>query len=151
MGTPPPPNRLRLISLCRNLGRIDEALASLDRAIELKPDFPEAYNNKGMTLLVVSRREDALACFQAAIAANERYVQAYWGASQVLNALSRFEEARALECKGIEVRASVDTHTHPPPFLTHTVSSPPRSAACLYTLHARATHTHTVRHMRTRV
>ena len=85
------------------LSSYDEALEALDRAIALKPDFPEAYNNKGMTLLVVSRREDALACFQAAIAANERYVQAYWGASQVLNALSRFDEARALECKGIEV------------------------------------------------
>ena len=89
----------------RNLGRIDEALAALDRSIELKPDFPEAYNNKGMTLLVGSRREEALACFQAAVAANSAYVQAYWGAVQVLNALQRFSEAKDYALRGIEVRA----------------------------------------------
>ena len=33
-----------------DLKRSDDALASYDRAIALKPDYAEAYNNRGITL-----------------------------------------------------------------------------------------------------
>lgn len=60
---------------CRNLGRVDEALAALDKALEGRPDFAEAHNNRGLTLLLCERREDALASFTAAVDANPSFMQ----------------------------------------------------------------------------
>ena len=35
---------------CKDLKRPEEALASYDKAIALKPDYAEAYNNRGNAL-----------------------------------------------------------------------------------------------------
>ena len=82
---------------------MDEALAALDAALEGKPDFAEAHNNKGLTLLLCERREDALASFNAALAANPAFIQAHFGAVQVLNQLGRHADAADLLQKALLV------------------------------------------------
>lgn len=39
------------------LGRYDEAHRSLDKAIELKPDYVDAWNNKGVKTLKLGRHD----------------------------------------------------------------------------------------------
>ncbi|MBC6424372.1 MAG: tetratricopeptide repeat protein, partial [Hormoscilla sp. SP12CHS1] len=49
------------------LSRYDEAIASYDKAIEIKPDDYEAWNNRGKALYQLSRYDEALASYDKAI------------------------------------------------------------------------------------
>jgi tetratricopeptide (TPR) repeat protein len=51
----------------RNLGQFEEVIASLDRAIEIKPDFHQAWYNRGMAA-GTSVSCDPLLAFMSAIA-----------------------------------------------------------------------------------
>jgi len=50
------------------LKRFDEALASFDRALALRPNYVEALINRGVTLHALARYQDALASYDAAVA-----------------------------------------------------------------------------------
>jgi adenylate cyclase len=50
----------------RNLHRSDEALADIDRALALKPDFAEALISRGRTLRLHGSAEEAIECFREA-------------------------------------------------------------------------------------
>ena len=60
-----------------DLKRSEEALASYDKAIALKPDYAEAYNNRGNALMDLKRPEEALASYDKAIALKPDYAEAY--------------------------------------------------------------------------
>jgi predicted TPR repeat methyltransferase len=51
----------------KKLGRMEEALASYQRALQIKPDFAEALNNMGNTLKDLGRLDEALVCYQRLI------------------------------------------------------------------------------------
>ena len=51
----------------RNLGRLDEALASYRQALTLKPDFAQAHSNLGAVLHERRLIAEAMACYQKAI------------------------------------------------------------------------------------
>lgn len=50
----------------RDLGLFDRSIAEFKRALALKPDFPQATNNMGVTYLLMRRWDDAIACFEKA-------------------------------------------------------------------------------------
>lgn len=52
----------------RQLGRLDEALAALDRALALDPSSVEAANTRGLVLLAADRPHEALPWFERALA-----------------------------------------------------------------------------------
>ena len=60
-----------------DLKRPEEALASYDKAIALKPDYAEAYSNRGNALRDLKRLEDALASYDKAIALKPDFAEAY--------------------------------------------------------------------------
>ncbi len=49
------------------LKRFEEAVASYDRALMLRPDYVEALNNRGNTLKALTRFEEALASYDRAL------------------------------------------------------------------------------------
>ncbi|MDG2354377.1 MAG: tetratricopeptide repeat protein, partial [Paracoccaceae bacterium] len=61
----------------KELGRLDEALASCRQAIALKPDFAEAHNNMGNTLKELGRLDEAVAGYSQAIALKPGFAEAY--------------------------------------------------------------------------
>jgi tetratricopeptide (TPR) repeat protein len=71
----------------QDLKRLDDALASYDRAIAIKPDYAEAYSNRGVTLKDLKRLDDALASYDRAIELKPDYANAYWNKSllKILN------------------------------------------------------------------
>ena len=76
-------------------GRTDEALADLDRALQLNPRSAYTYVNRAMALARKGERGQALADFDRAIALNPRFPEAH---SERCLLLIRMEEpARALE------------------------------------------------------
>jgi hypothetical protein len=61
----------------KELGRLDEALASYTQAIALKPDYAKAHNNFGQTLKELGRLDEAEASYKLAIALKPDYAKAH--------------------------------------------------------------------------
>jgi tetratricopeptide (TPR) repeat protein len=85
------------------LGRYNEAIAALDKVIELDPKFAAAYSNKGVELFILGKPEEALAAHDKAIEVDPKYADAYNGKGFVLDALRRYKEAIAAYDKAIEL------------------------------------------------
>ena len=67
-----------------DLKRLEDALVSYDRAIALKPDYAEAYSNRGNALLDLKRPECALASYHKAIALKPDLALAYFSRGNAL-------------------------------------------------------------------
>ena len=66
------------------LDRPEEALASFDRALALRPDFAEAWNNRSTSLRSLNRWDEALASVDRALALQPEYPDAHWNRSLIL-------------------------------------------------------------------
>ena len=74
----------------------DTALALYEKAIALRPDYDEAWNNKGNVLDEMDRYEDAIKCYDKAIELKP-YAEEYWNnKGNALDELGNFKEA--IEC-----------------------------------------------------
>lgn len=97
-------------NVLRDLGRHEEALASYDRALRLKPDYAKAFYHRGNTLLNLKRPEDALASYDRALKLKPDYADALYNCGVALQSLKRPEEAvarydRALQLKPEDAEA----------------------------------------------
>jgi len=77
-------------------GRQEDALASYDRALAIRPDEPQALSNRGVTLGELGRHEEALASYEKALALRPDYAPALSNRGNALRALKRFDEALAV-------------------------------------------------------
>lgn len=94
-------------------GKLDAALASYDRALRLRPDFPEALSNRGSTLERLGRFEDALASYDRALALRPDFVDALYNRGNVLRALGRHADAVASYDRAIVLRPNhADAHNN---------------------------------------
>jgi tetratricopeptide (TPR) repeat protein len=75
------------------LQRYEEALASFDRALRLKPDYAEVLANRGNALMRLARHEAALDCYTRAVALKPDYHAAQYNRGNALLALDRPAEA----------------------------------------------------------
>ena len=57
-------------SVLRSQGRLEEAIRYYDRAIELNPDYAEAWYNKGVALQAQGNLAEAIECYDRALALN---------------------------------------------------------------------------------
>jgi Tfp pilus assembly protein PilF len=92
--------------MLRELGRPAEALASLDRAVALKPDAAEAHGARGNVLSDLARHPDALESYQRATALRPDYAEAFSNQTVPLRALGRPDEALAAADRAIAIRPS---------------------------------------------
>ncbi len=76
------------------LENLEESISVYDRAISLKPDFVEAYNNRGNEKQKQGQYEDALADYDEAIRLKPDYAKAYHNRGAAKDALDRIDEAR---------------------------------------------------------
>ena len=77
----------------QDLKRLDEALSSYDKAINIKADYAEAYYNRGNVLQDLKRIEEALSSYDKAININPNDPKAYVNRGVTLNELKRYEDA----------------------------------------------------------
>ena len=75
-----------------DLKRLDEAIASYDRAIALKPDYAQAWCNRGNLLNDLENFQQALASYDKAIALKPDYAEAWSNRGTALQYLYRLEE-----------------------------------------------------------
>jgi tetratricopeptide (TPR) repeat protein len=73
--------------------QFDEALQIFDRLLDMNPDIPEGWNNKGVALYRLGRAEEALACYERSLIIDPENMDALRNKGFVLRYLGRFEEA----------------------------------------------------------
>jgi tetratricopeptide (TPR) repeat protein len=86
------------------LKRYDEAIKAFDEAIELKPDYAKAYNNKGITLKNIGKLDEAINAYDKAIELRPDLVQAYNNKGVALRILGKYDEAIKAYEKAIELK-----------------------------------------------
>ena len=91
------------------LKRLDEALASYDKALALKPDYAKAFNNRGNALQDLKRLDEALASYDKALALKPDYAEALNNRGNALRELKRFDEALASYDRALAARPD---HAH---------------------------------------
>lgn len=86
-------NLLGVIHMAR--GRNQLALVQYDRAVALRPDFVEAWSNRGALLKATGRLSEALESFDRALALRADHVSVLNNRAGVLQELGRLDEALA--------------------------------------------------------
>ena len=80
------------------------AVELIGKAIEVNPNYANAYSNRGAALKELKRLEEANASFDKAIAIKPDYADAYSNRGAVLQDLKRLEEALASYDRAIEIK-----------------------------------------------
>jgi predicted O-linked N-acetylglucosamine transferase (SPINDLY family) len=75
------------------LGKLDAALASYDRAIAINSEFADAHHSRAMVLQAFRRTDAALAGYDRVIAINPSHADAYVNRGNLLRELQQFEAA----------------------------------------------------------
>ena len=76
----------------KELKRLDEALHVYDKSIELKPDYVDAYNNRGIVLKDLKHFDDAVISYDRAIQIKPDYVDAIFNKSILKLLLGEYKE-----------------------------------------------------------
>jgi tetratricopeptide (TPR) repeat protein len=76
-------------------GRLDEAIAQYQRALQANPGYIIAYNNLGLTLAQQGRWDEAIARYQQALKINPGFDMAHYNLGNVLLQQGRLDEAMA--------------------------------------------------------
>ncbi len=94
IGRSPKPEYLTSLGIALiNLGRREEALKAIDKAVQLRPDDADLWCKLGSVLVDVERREDAVLSFRHALKLDPRHWDAANKVGRTLHQLERFEEA----------------------------------------------------------
>jgi tetratricopeptide (TPR) repeat protein len=81
-----------------------KAIASYDKALEIKPDYHEAWNNRGIALRKLGRLEEAIASYDKALEIKPDKDEAWYNRGYALDDLGRLEEAIASYDKALEIK-----------------------------------------------
>src|SRR5262249_42886259 len=87
----------------REQGKPDEALASYEQALALRPDYARAHSNLGNAMRDLGKFDEAMACFRQALAIAPEFAGAYHDLGLVWLILGRLMEARHAYEKAIEL------------------------------------------------
>jgi len=80
-------------NILSNEGKLEEAATLYDKAINLNPNYVEAYYKKANILGDMGRNEEAIVCYDKAISLDPNYVNAYNNKGIALRLLGKNEEA----------------------------------------------------------
>ncbi len=86
--------------------RLDEALSSFDKVLELDPGFTDALGNRSVCEQLKARHEAAVAGFDRALEKDPLSANALYGRGLSLESLNRWEEALESYAKALQVDAS---------------------------------------------
>jgi hypothetical protein len=88
----------------KELGRLEDAEASYNKAIAIKPEYAEVHSNLGNTLKELGRLVDAEASYRKAITIKPDLAEAHSNLGNTLQELGRLEQAEASYSKAIALK-----------------------------------------------
>jgi len=86
------------------LGNTEAAIEHYNKAIKVKPDYADPYNNLGLTLKGLGRHEEAIQSYNKAIEIQPNYAEAHNNLGALLNSMENYEGALSSYNKAIELR-----------------------------------------------
>jgi tetratricopeptide (TPR) repeat protein len=90
--------------LYRSAEEYAKAIASYDKALEFKPDYHEAWYNRGNALDDLGRLEEAISSYDKALEFKPDYHEAWYNRGYALGNLGRWEEAISSYDKALEIK-----------------------------------------------
>ena len=60
----------------KDQGKLDEAIAAYNKALSIKPDYADAYNNMGNALQDQGKLDEAIAAYNKALSLKPDYAEA---------------------------------------------------------------------------
>jgi protein O-GlcNAc transferase len=88
--------------------RLDDAVASFDRALLLFPNFAEALSGRGNALRDLKRYDDAFAAYDRAIQIKPGLAEAHAGRANLFAGLERYAEAIAAYDKALDLKPDLE-------------------------------------------
>jgi len=85
-------------------GKYELAIKAIEKAIELKPDYADAWYNKGVALKDLGRYDEALKANEKAIELKPDSAGAWYNKGAILSNLGRYDEALKANEKAIELK-----------------------------------------------
>ena len=76
-------------------GTAEQALSALNKAIDLRPDYVEAYNNRGAAKNLLGKHQEALANYDKVIQLKPDYAEAYSNRGVTKSLLGKYQDAIA--------------------------------------------------------
>jgi|GEM_PF-2049966 len=97
--------------ISHNQGKVNDALALFDKAIEINPDFVAAWDGKGNILNELGKYDEAIKAFERATELDPKSLSSWYGKGKALETLGRTAEAKVAFAKaiGIDNVASEDS------------------------------------------
>ena len=87
----------------QQMGRIEDALAPMQKAVDQLPNDAEAHHNLGNTLCSLGRLNEAEASFRRALQINPKYAKAYCNLGTTLYDLHRLNEAEVSYRQALQI------------------------------------------------
>ncbi len=84
-------------------GKVDDAVASYLKAIELKDDYADAHSNFGVLLHTLGRLDESLSHLRKAIAARPNFAPAHFNLGNTLRELGKIAEAKDSYLRAIAI------------------------------------------------
>ena len=81
----------------KELGQLDAAVKSYEKAIAIKPDYAEAYYGFGITLYLLGQLDEAVKSYEKAIAIKPDYAEAHYNLGGTLYQLNQLDDI-AVKC-----------------------------------------------------
>ena len=85
----------------KNLGKLDEAIASYHKVLTIKPDYVETHNNLGIALQELGRLDEAVASYHKALAIKPDYAEAHSNLGSALHEQGKPEDAFTCQRRAI--------------------------------------------------
>jgi len=95
------PNLLGAVNA--GLGRLERAVSSFTKALQINPDYAEAHYNLGNALRDLGKLEEAVSSFTKALQINPNYAQAHNNLGNALKYLGKLEEAVTSYNKALQI------------------------------------------------
>lgn len=84
----------------------NDSVQAYDKAIEMNPQFAEAFNNKGIDLGLLGRYDDALKALSNATTINSTYAEAWYNMGVILDMKSDYDSAIQAYSRAIAINPS---------------------------------------------
>ena len=88
----------------QSLGNLDEAIEAYNRALSIKPDYPDAYNNMGNALKEQGKLEQAIEAYKKTLSIKPDYADAYNNMGITLQQQGKMEGATEAYSKAISIK-----------------------------------------------
>ena len=100
-----------LAALCGMQGRFKEVIELLRKALELKPNYPEAHNNLGNALMQQGDLTAAIASYHSALQLNPTNPEAHYNLGNALNQQGNLDAAIASYNSALQLKPNFpDAH-----------------------------------------